>query len=121
MAYYRCSVVGGTGQYYAVKVGSGAGTYNISSIYDDYRSLTQNNFIVECKAQGGMSVGSSHGGWSTTSGHATRSEVTVQVNYNASNGVLSVSGRRATASDSSIGVGGYAEAVPGNIYLVTGL
>lgn len=122
MAYYRCGSVGeGTGKYYAVKVGSGEGTYSISSIYRDYKKLNGNNFIAECIAQGGMNVGSSSGGWSTTSGHSTCSSTTVQISYNASNGLLSVSRRRATASDSATGVGGYAEAVPGNIYLVIGL
>jgi len=122
MAYYRCGSVGeGTGKYYAVKVGSGEGTYSISSIYRDYNNLTRNNFIVECIAQGGMNVGSSSGGWSTTSGHSTCSSTTVQISYNSSNGLLSVSRRRANASDSATGVGGYAEAVPGNIYLVIGL
>lgn len=119
MSYHRCG--SGTGQYYVAKVGNGAGTYNISAIYDDYASLTANNFIVTSQAIGGANTNSYSPGWDTQSGHGSTSYARPNKTYNQSNGILTVAERRADSGTDVPGVGGYVKAQPEDIYLVVGL
>lgn len=103
-----------------VKVGalSGNGTINVSS-RAGYKNFKNSNFIIEVTGVSGGSTGTDHGHWY----NARTTAVSVSKNYNASTGVLTISGLTQTIqlynTDTDGGVAASAsQKISVNVYLV---
>ena len=70
----------------AIKLGSGAGTYDITQFYDDWQSLTNSNFAYTV---GSIGASSANGGSNWPPGGSIRGNI--GLSYNSSSGLLTVS------------------------------
>lgn len=90
MPYFKCSL-GDGGKTTAIKLGSGAGTYDVAAVYKGYKNLIADNFIVETNtAVGWTTYGNAitiNSGGVMLSGYVS----SAKKSYDPSTGMLTVS------------------------------
>lgn len=92
MIFFRsCGKKDDGGKY--IKVGNGAGTYDIKAITNQYKHLTKDHFIVESgECSGGFKMPSGNGTVPNTDyrGSTYTTSASISKSYNANTGILTI-------------------------------
>ncbi len=121
MPVYNCNLSSGGGKTTAIKLGSGAGTYDVAAVYKGYKNLTADNFIARTSMRGGLTSGGTTFSLNNWSGDYSASGESVKVTYDATAGSVKVESARyarGRINGAYNEAGGYVQSTILDVYLI---